>query len=352
MISLECRKCGNRQKASADSIIEGMQCGRCNTHLRLDDGSAGVIYDSVSTLHYEYCPKCKNEVACEPEDPRPMIICPECDRVFVHTKKIKLSVRKSDWDNEAILRAIEKDAPAGENPTTATINSYDTREIRALKLLGVYGAEQVPELDMPLIQSIFDKADKELIRLYPNYPLLPDEIRLKLCLALARTPQLNKFYFGGQCAEAELADMLSPQLDDKHAYEHLCRKFPSSSFQVVRAYVKEFTKVIYEVDIDEKRLNYIVFMIFCKGMDEKIKTKGFFVYYSDNDLVRPTSDLSAKGRKFFYEKENELNHCIRKICTKCGLGTNHKVNVSMIIMIVAAVVIIGVVALYIIFFMK
>lgn len=322
MITVECKECGHRQSTDADAVIEGIECQNCKSTLRLDDGTASTIYNSQGTHHYECCPKCRCEINCDPSDNKPLIVCTGCDRIFIHSKLTKLSSRKSDWSNEQILRAVEKVNPDKE--LAATINSYDSQDVRAVKQLGIYGIEQSPDLAQPLLQSIFYRADRTFDRIFPNYNMLPAEMRLRLCVVLSKSPYIRKFFFGEPLTQDELKPVVSSVLLDDNLYAALCVNFNNGILGVVASHMREFIKVVYETEPTAELLKFVVFKIFSQGLDGAIKDTALFIHYSDTGQVRPTTDLSARGRSFIYRKDNELNNSLREVCAQCGIEEGNK----------------------------
>lgn len=318
MLTIECNKCKKRVSASAVEIIEGMICQECGAPLRLDDGSASSIYDSGSTLHYEQCPKCRTEMTVEANDNRPLVVCDNCSRMFLHSKLQKLSARRSPWSSEQLVDAIESSNK--DKSLSATIRSYDSREVRAVKLLGISGTEHSPEIVLPLLQSIFFKADKELERLYPNYAILPPDRKLKMALAMSRSHALRRFFFGENIGIEDVDFEMRTALLDDALYEALKREMEKSDFGIVSAYMKEFVEVVYGIMLDGQALSYLVLKVISRGLAEEIRGKGYFIYYSESGQVRSTTDLNIKGRRAFYLNDDPLNGKLKDLCASCGIG--------------------------------
>ncbi len=331
MITVECKECGHRQRTDADAVIEGIECENCKSILRLDDGTASTIYNTEGTHHSECCPKCKCEVECEPSDNKPLIICSKCDKIFIHSTLRKLSSRRSNWSNEQILQAVEKVNPDKE--LAATINSYDSPDVRAVKQLGIYGIEQAPELAHPLLQSIFYRADHTFNRMFPNYNMLPSDIRLRICVALSKSPFIRKFYFGEPVTQDELKSIVSGILLDDDLYAALCVNFNTGVVGIVASHLREFIKVIYDIEPEPEFLKFAVLKSMSRGLDGIIKDRAFFIHYTDSGQVRPTTDLSAKGRGFFYRKDNELNNALREVCAQCGIDKIQKRGCAMMLLV-------------------
>ena len=82
--------------------------------------------------------------------------------------------------------------------------------------------------------------------MYPNYEMLPAEMKLRLCVVLSKSQYIRQFYFGEPLTQDELKSIVMGVMLDEKLYSAICVSFNSGIVGVVASHMREFIKVIYE----------------------------------------------------------------------------------------------------------
>ena len=317
MVIVECQTCNNRQQTTAAAIIDGIACQKCGKTMRLDDGSGKRVHETDDKLIQEKCPRCMMEIPCSSSDTMPLVWCPVCKIAFIRMRLREFSSHRSSWDTEKIFQVIESNHR--EKLGWATVDRTEAQQVRVLKGLDIQNSEIAPEIAKPVIQGIFHRAEQELERHYRNLRRLPEDLQIQMAMAMAKSELLNVFYIQNQPVdELYLEPVIKSVLKDNFMYPILSRDLDKRSLALVGAYIYEFGRSVYHLDLPKAMIEYLVMKAFACGIAGEIRDSEYFLYYPETGQVRATTDLNVNGRKIFYVKDDEINIHLDRIFSEAG----------------------------------
>ena len=317
MITVKCAKCGHMQLASAADIITGINCQQCNAAMRIDDGTASRFDDNQDTINVEKCPRCMSELSCRADNPMPLAWCDVCNQPFIRMQLPEFSSRRSSWETEKLFQFIEQATRARIG--WGTIDRSEIVQVRVLRGLGITNGEISPAIANPLVQGIFHRCEQELTRNYRNFRWLPETMQLRICLTMARSQLLHTFYLQNDDLSADqMEPLIRPVLQDDDLYPWLSRQIDARSQALIGEYLREFARVFYNCNLDEKTQNYFVLKTYAAGVAMAMRDSSYFIYYPETGQVRATNDLNANGRKIFYEMDEDIRMHLHQIFEESG----------------------------------
>ncbi len=316
MVTVECRKCGCQQQTAVDDVIKGMNCPNCHAALRLDDGTAISVYNIDEPQTTAECPSCRNVFAIPGNPHEPLFCCSSCHQVFLRKPLPDFVSGKSSWSNSEIILMLEV---LHREKAVRDEDELLNHTGKILSMLGIKASEEIGERIYPLLQAIMHLAERQMVKLYCNYPSLPSELRLRFCCRIAASPLMPAFFSGSSLEREEIAPFLKEVLKDDLLYEQLSSSLIHRHFMLISTYILEFVIQIYGVKVDRETLNLLTLSAIAHGLEDKICDSGYFVYLSESDIVRPTSDLNLLGRREFYTKDDEINRELHRICACWGI---------------------------------